>query len=132
MCLFLCLSALQISAKVASVSTEHRDLVGRYRREMALRRRLHNTLVELRGNIRVLCRVRPTIAEVWAWPCHHLISGVGVADTFLPPAPPRTESPTWWCGVTGGTRERWVCGGEESGGDSRWTGRLAASLRRKR
>lgn len=30
---------------------------------MLLRKRLHNQLVELRGNIRVLCRMRPPIAE---------------------------------------------------------------------
>uniref|UniRef100_A0A1I7ZQR1 Kinesin-like protein n=1 Tax=Steinernema glaseri TaxID=37863 RepID=A0A1I7ZQR1_9BILA len=37
------------------------DLLNRYRREMELRKRLHNTLVELNGNIRVFCRVRPEI-----------------------------------------------------------------------
>lgn len=30
---------------------------------MLLRKKFHNKLVELRGNIRVLCRVRPTIQE---------------------------------------------------------------------
>ncbi|KAK0394711.1 hypothetical protein QR680_000890 [Steinernema hermaphroditum] len=35
------------------------DLLNRYRREMELRKRLHNTLVELNGNIRVFCRIRP-------------------------------------------------------------------------
>lgn len=30
---------------------------------MLLRKNLHNQLVELRGNIRVLCRVRPPIKE---------------------------------------------------------------------
>lgn len=30
---------------------------------MSLRKALHNKLVELRGNIRVLCRVRPPITE---------------------------------------------------------------------
>ena len=30
---------------------------------MQLRKRLHNQLVELRGNIRVFCRVRPPIQE---------------------------------------------------------------------
>lgn len=30
---------------------------------MALRKKLHNQVVELKGNIRVLCRVRPPIAE---------------------------------------------------------------------
>lgn len=35
----------------------------KYHREMALRKKLHNQVVELKGNIRVLCRVRPPIAE---------------------------------------------------------------------
>ena len=30
---------------------------------MTLRKRLHNELVELKGNIRVYCRVRPVIKE---------------------------------------------------------------------
>lgn len=30
---------------------------------MALRKKLHNELVELKGNIRVYCRVRPVIKE---------------------------------------------------------------------
>ena len=30
---------------------------------MALRKKLHNELVELKGNIRVFCRVRPVIKE---------------------------------------------------------------------
>jgi kinesin family protein C2/C3 len=33
--------------------------VDRYKREAAARRKLHNQLVELRGNIRVFCRCRP-------------------------------------------------------------------------
>ena len=35
----------------------------KYHREMALRKKLHNQVIELKGNIRVLCRVRPPIAE---------------------------------------------------------------------
>lgn len=30
---------------------------------MALRKKLHNQLVDLKGNIRVFCRIRPPIAE---------------------------------------------------------------------
>ena len=30
---------------------------------MALRKKLHNEVIELKGNIRVFCRVRPTIRE---------------------------------------------------------------------
>jgi kinesin family protein C2/C3 len=35
----------------------------RYLSEMKQRKKLHNQLVELKGNIRVLCRVRPVIDE---------------------------------------------------------------------
>ena len=54
---------IQIRDKVSGVSLMNTRLASRYRREMQLRKRLHNTLVELRGNIRVLCRVRPPILE---------------------------------------------------------------------
>lgn len=33
----------------------------RYKKEMAERRRLHNLVQELRGNIRVYCRARPPL-----------------------------------------------------------------------
>ncbi|MFH4978981.1 hypothetical protein AB6A40_005690 [Gnathostoma spinigerum] len=36
------------------------NLVQRYKKEVEMRKRLHNKLVELNGNIRVLCRVRPS------------------------------------------------------------------------
>ena len=35
----------------------------KYKKEMTLRKKLHNELVELKGNIRVYCRVRPVIKE---------------------------------------------------------------------
>ena len=35
----------------------------RYNKEIQLRKKLHNELVELKGNIRVFCRVRPLIME---------------------------------------------------------------------
>ena len=56
-------SSPQICMKLCSVSEQNRSLVGRYRREMALRKQLHDRLVELLGNIRVLARVRPPITE---------------------------------------------------------------------
>ena len=56
-------SSPQICVKLWSVSEQNRSLVGRYRREMALRKQLHDRLVELLGNIRVLARVRPPITE---------------------------------------------------------------------
>ena len=43
--------------------TFNKQLVQKYHREIALRKELHNQMIELKGNIRVLCRVRPPIAE---------------------------------------------------------------------
>ena len=39
------------------------ELLTKYRKEMQLRKKYHNELVDLRGNIRVFCRVRPRIKE---------------------------------------------------------------------
>eukprot|EP00743_Colponemidia_sp_Colp-15_P008184 GILK01008876.1.p1 GENE.GILK01008876.1~~GILK01008876.1.p1 ORF type:complete len:693 (+),score=138.07 GILK01008876.1:172-2079(+) len=38
------------------------DLLDRYRKELTERRRLHNILQDLRGNVRVMCRIRPQIS----------------------------------------------------------------------
>lgn len=56
---------LQSDARAALVSvTRERDsLAELYQRESAERRRLFNLVQELRGNIRVFCRVRPVIAQ---------------------------------------------------------------------
>jgi kinesin family protein C1 len=35
------------------------DMTQKYRKESGLRRKLHNTLADLKGQIRVFCRVRP-------------------------------------------------------------------------
>jgi kinesin family protein C2/C3 len=48
----------------------NKELERRYIKEMKLRKRLHNELVDLKGNIRVYCRVRPFISE----------DGVGVSS----------------------------------------------------
>ncbi|KAG9472886.1 hypothetical protein GDO78_016071 [Eleutherodactylus coqui] len=48
----------QICDAVTDVSEANKDLLQKYQREMQLRKRYHNQLVELKGNIRVLCRVR--------------------------------------------------------------------------
>jgi len=39
----------------------HAALMARYRKELTERRRLHNLVQELRGNIRVYCRARPVL-----------------------------------------------------------------------
>lgn len=49
----------QICNAVTNVSEANKDLLQKYQREVQLRKRYHNQLVELKGNIRVLCRVRP-------------------------------------------------------------------------
>lgn len=35
----------------------------KYHKELALRKKYHNELIDLKGNIRVFCRVRPIIKE---------------------------------------------------------------------
>ena len=50
-------------AKIDGIDDRTNELVAKYKKEMALRKRYHNELVELKGNIRVYCRVRPVIKE---------------------------------------------------------------------
>ncbi|XP_078062946.1 kinesin-like protein KIFC3, partial [Mustelus asterias] len=52
----------QIQSAITEVSQSNRHLMEKYEREMSLRKKYHDQLVELRGNIRVLCRVKP-VAE---------------------------------------------------------------------
>ena len=40
-----------------------RDAMERYKKECKLRKQLYNQLIELRGNIRVFCRVRPLFGK---------------------------------------------------------------------
>ncbi|XP_030638544.1 kinesin-like protein KIFC3 [Chanos chanos] len=53
----------QISAAICEMSEANKDLLEKYRKEVALRRKYHEQLVELKGNIRVLCRVKPVLKE---------------------------------------------------------------------
>ncbi|XP_047454577.1 kinesin-like protein KIFC3 [Mugil cephalus] len=53
----------QISAAIHEMSEANKDLLEKYRKEVALRRKYHEQLVELKGNIRVLCRVKPVLKE---------------------------------------------------------------------
>ncbi|XP_068180099.1 kinesin-like protein KIFC3 [Antennarius striatus] len=53
----------QISAAINTMSDANKDLLEKYRKEVALRRKYHEQLVELKGNIRVLCRVKPVLKE---------------------------------------------------------------------
>ena len=54
---------LQICKAIAEIDSRSKLLTDRYRRELKLRKKYFNELVELKGNIRVYCRVRPTIKE---------------------------------------------------------------------
>ena len=59
----LCLFSLQIVQRIEGIDDKNKELVTKYKKEMALRKKLHNELVDLKGNIRVYCRVRPLIKE---------------------------------------------------------------------
>jgi len=56
-------AAKQIVKRIEGIDGKNKELVTKYKKEMALRKKLHNELVELKGNIRVFCRVRPVIKE---------------------------------------------------------------------
>jgi kinesin family protein C2/C3 len=48
-----------LSSKLQGMMAEFQNLVGRYKKEVALRKQLHNQVQELKGNIRVYMRARP-------------------------------------------------------------------------
>lgn len=52
---------LQIVSRLSAFSLAIGTMRERYKKEMAERRRLHNLVQELRGNIRVYARVRPPL-----------------------------------------------------------------------
>ncbi|XP_041125040.1 kinesin-like protein KIFC3 isoform X7 [Polyodon spathula] len=53
----------EICQVIGEVSATNQDLLSKYKREMMLRKKCHNELVKLKGNIRVFCRVRPSSKE---------------------------------------------------------------------
>ncbi|XP_014802596.1 PREDICTED: kinesin-like protein KIFC3 isoform X2 [Calidris pugnax] len=53
----------EISQAIEEVNTTNRELLRKYRRELQLRKKCHNELVRLKGNIRVFGRVRPITKE---------------------------------------------------------------------
>ncbi|XP_057699265.1 kinesin-like protein KIFC3 [Corythoichthys intestinalis] len=53
----------EICQVISEVSVTNQKLLDKYKREMNLRKKIHNQLVQLKGNIRVLCRVRPVDGE---------------------------------------------------------------------
>uniref|UniRef100_A0A671L7T9 Kinesin-like protein n=1 Tax=Sinocyclocheilus anshuiensis TaxID=1608454 RepID=A0A671L7T9_9TELE len=52
----------EICQVIGEVSSANQELLRKYKQEMNLRKKCHNELVRLKGNIRVLCRVRPICA----------------------------------------------------------------------
>ncbi|XP_072169012.1 uncharacterized protein [Diadema setosum] len=53
----------EIGAKLSKVAKHNEELHKKYQRELALRKKYHNELIDLKGNIRVFARVRPLIKE---------------------------------------------------------------------
>ncbi|NWZ18833.1 KIFC3 protein, partial [Asarcornis scutulata] len=53
----------EISQAIEEVNNTNRELLRKYRRELQLRKKCHNELVRLKGNIRVFGRVRPITKE---------------------------------------------------------------------
>ncbi|XP_033117249.1 kinesin-like protein KIFC3 [Anneissia japonica] len=53
----------EIGQAIAGIDDNNKELVRKYKKEMTLRKKYHNELVDLKGNIRVFCRVRPIIKE---------------------------------------------------------------------
>ncbi|XP_059172846.1 kinesin-like protein KIFC3 isoform X2 [Physella acuta] len=53
----------QVQEAIKTTDEKNKELVMKYTKEIQLRKSFHNQLVELRGNIRVFCRVRPCIKE---------------------------------------------------------------------
>ncbi|XP_075392907.1 kinesin-like protein KIFC3 isoform X2 [Tenrec ecaudatus] len=53
----------EIGQAIAEVSSDNQELLRKYRRELQLRKKCHNELVRLKGNIRVIARVRPVTKE---------------------------------------------------------------------
>nr|XP_046202422.1 kinesin-like protein KIFC3 isoform X5 [Oncorhynchus gorbuscha] len=49
----------EICQVIGEVSSANQELLRKYKREMNLRKKCHNELVRIKGNIRVFCRVRP-------------------------------------------------------------------------
>ncbi|XP_055993103.1 kinesin-like protein KIFC3 isoform X1 [Sorex fumeus] len=53
----------EIGQAIEEVNSHNQELLRKYRRELQLRKKCHNELVRLKGNIRVIARVRPVTKE---------------------------------------------------------------------
>ena len=51
----------ELEAQLSSALTSHAEIETKLRSEETIRRKLHNQIQELKGNIRVFCRVRPAL-----------------------------------------------------------------------
>jgi kinesin family protein C2/C3 len=63
----------------------------KYTAECAVRRRLYNELIELRGNIRVFCRCRPLSADEISRGCSSVVEVDPSQETDLQYAPTEKE-----------------------------------------
>ncbi|XP_015267803.1 PREDICTED: kinesin-like protein KIFC3 [Gekko japonicus] len=68
----------EVEQAIEEVNRTNQELLRKYRRELQLRKKCHNELVQLRGNIRVFGRVRPITKEDGEGP------GAASAVTFSP------------------------------------------------
>ncbi|XP_035381278.1 kinesin-like protein KIFC3 isoform X2 [Electrophorus electricus] len=64
----------EICQVIGEVSSANQELLRKYKREMNLRKKCHNELVRLKGNIRVLCRVRPICQEEAEGDCKNMVT----------------------------------------------------------
>ncbi|XP_073912025.1 kinesin-like protein KIFC3 isoform X4 [Castor canadensis] len=53
----------EIGQAIEEANSNNQELLRKYRRELQLRKKCHNELVRLKGNIRVIARVRPVTKE---------------------------------------------------------------------
>jgi len=54
---------LQQKNNLSEANAMIQELENKLRADEAIRRKLHNTILELKGNIRVFCRVRPALGN---------------------------------------------------------------------
>ncbi|XP_076846703.1 kinesin-like protein KIFC3 isoform X2 [Brachyhypopomus gauderio] len=64
----------EICQVISEVSSANQELLRKYKREMNLRKKCHNELVRMKGNIRVLCRVRPICQEETVGDCKNMVT----------------------------------------------------------
>jgi hypothetical protein len=62
-CAVLCCGAGDLSTRLAQTERKMAEMAAKAHKMELLRRKLHNTIQELKGNIRVITRVRPALAH---------------------------------------------------------------------